>query len=670
MSGQKLKAHPIKHRLTVVALALFVICGLAFLARLPLSGYSAQAAADLWYVIKIAGQPVGYIHEETRAEEQGLNTDSKMMIVLNRLGSRVEIGFLSTSEETPEGLLRRVRYEMTASSQATKSEAVVHEGTIEIRNESGGKTYSSTLNYTGELYGPEGIRRLTAAGLKNPGDKVTIQTYVAEASLIGKMSRTVLSRETVKIGTREIAALKVEEILEGMPIKRTGWLDEQGNLLRQDEPGPFGMIEVWRSEKSMALAATSGGELPQEVYKSSIVRANIRLPRALPIDYLKLKLIHRSPELGWPDLEIAGQKVISQSEKEVILEIRRREAPPGAGFPVAKTEINRPFLEPNAYIQSDDAEILRLARELVGAERDAFRAALELERWVAGNMSFDLGIVFAPASEIIRDRRGTCVGYATLLATLARAAGIPSRVVMGYVYALGMFGGHAWAEVMIGERWVPLDAAIVNAGAADATRISLAASSLAEGFGEITLGGLQQAFGQVGIEILGFQSGGKVHSVTPGAGPYSITGDRYDNPWLGVRLTKPAGFRFGKLDAVWPDRTVVGLGGPAGETAVLEQHEIYPWEDPERAVWQKLESLVAGGKKGRLKIGEEDALLLDSGDGQRSAAAIIQGLEAWIIRAEGKDAPLVLRRIAESIQISGLSDEPISSQKIRGNLLQ
>jgi hypothetical protein len=653
MSGQNLKAHPLKRRLAAAALALLAARGLIFFAQLPLLGSSAQAAADLWYVIKIAGQPVGYIHEETKAQEQGLNTDSKMMIVLNRLGSRVEIGFLSTTEETPEGLLRRVSYEMIASNQATKSEAVVREGAIEIRNESGGKTYTSTLNYTGELYGPEGIRRLTAAGLRNPGDKVTVQTYVAEASLIGKMIRTVLSREPIKIGTREVAALKVEEVLEGLPIKRTGWLDEQGNLLRQDEPGPFGMIEVWRSEKSTALAAASGGELPQEVYQSSIVRTNIRLPRALPIGYLKLKLIHRSPELGWPDLEIAGQKVLSKTDEEVIIEIRRREALPGAGFPVAKTEINRQYLEANAFIQSDDAEILQLARELVGTERDAFRAALSLQRWVAENMKFDLGIVFAPATEIIRDRRGTCVGFATLLATLARAAGIPSRIVMGYVYALGMFGGHAWAEVMIGERWVPLDAAIVNAGAADATRISLVASSLAEGLGEISLGAAQQVFGQVGIEILGYETGGKSYSVSPRAGPFSITGDGYENPWLGISLEKPAGFQFGKLDAVWPDRTVVGLEGPAGETAVLEQHEIYPWEDPETAVWQKLESLVAEAKKGRLKIMREDAFSLDSADGQRSAAAFIRGLEVWIIRTAGKDAPLVLRKLARSIRISG-----------------
>ena len=116
---------------------------------------------------------------------------------------------------------------------------------------------------------------------------------------------------------------------------------------------------------------------------------------------------------------------------------------------------------------------------------------LSLGRWAAENMTFDLGIVFAPAIEIMRDRRGTCTGYAVLLAALARAAGIPSRVVMGYVYAMRMFGGHAWAEVLVGEEWVPLDAAIVNEGPADATHLAIIASSLENGPGELSLGAAQ-----------------------------------------------------------------------------------------------------------------------------------------------------------------------------------
>jgi len=617
----------------------------------PSAGVSA-VASDLWYVIRIGGQPAGYIHEETLARANGVTTRSRMLVVLNRLGSRVEIGFDSESEETTDGLLRRVLYEMTASSQSTRSEAVIAEGKIDIRSESAGKTYTSALSYSGDLYGPEGVRRRTESGLRNPGDKVTVQTYIAEASLVGKMTRTVLSREPLQLGQREVAALKVEEVIEGLPIKRTGWLDEQGNLLRQDEPGPFGMIEVWRADRSAALAAASGGELPQEVYKSSIVRTNIRLPRTHPIDSLKVALTHRRPELGWPDLGLAGQKVLSRTESELVLEVRRPEAPSGVRFPAARKETDRQYLEPNAFIQSDDAEILRLSREIIGGEKDAFRASLALERWVAENMKFDLGIVFAPAAEIIRNRRGTCVGYATLLATLARAAGIPSRIVMGYVYALGMFGGHAWAEVRLGEEWVPLDAAVVNEGVADAARVAVVASSLAEGIGELTLGAAQQVFGQLGITILEFRTGGRSHPVSPEDKPFSITDDRYDNPWLGIRLGKPADFRFTKTDAVWPDRTLVGLDGPESRTAALEQNEILPWEEPEKALWERLERTVPEGKKGSLKTAKGDAFCIDSADGQSAAAAVRRGLEAWILRADGKDASATLRQVARLLEVS------------------
>ncbi len=612
---------------------------------------------ELWYVVKIAGQSVGYVHEAIKIQAQTIRIDADMRIVLNRLGSRVEIGFISSSEESPDGLLRRVSYEMTASNQTMRTESVIKEGEIEVTSESGGKTYTRTLKYSGDLFGSEGIRRMTASALKKPGDKITVQTYVAEASLIGHLTRTVLSRESLRIGSRDIAALKVEEVLEGMPIKRTGWLDEYGHLLKQEEPGPFGVIEILRSDRTEAAAAAlAGGELPAEIYQSSIVRSNIRLPRSKPIDRLKLRLTHRKPDLGWPETQISGQRILQKSEKELVLEIRRTPPGPGAAFPVEKTEANRQYLEPNAYIQSDDPEIMRRARELAGTEKDAFRAALAMERWVAENMKFDLGIAFAPATEIIRDKRGTCVGYATLLASLARAAGIPSQVVLGYVYVLGIFGGHAWAEVMIGEEWIPLDAAVVNEGAADATRLALVASSLAEGPGGVSIGAAQQVFGQVGIEVMEFETSGKTIVVPAGAEAFSVKGDVYENPWLGIRLTKPTDFKFGRLDATWPDPTVVALEGPSGEAAVLEQHQIYPWEDPAEAAARTLTELMTEGKIEKAKMGEGEAFFSDAADGRKSALAFLRGLEMWVLRIDGNEARALLHSLMGSFKIAPLSE--------------
>lgn len=646
---------------------------------------AAVEGAERWYVIKIAGRPAGYVREiaEAKAAPEAaakpgpqtrtataarvLVTTSEMRLVLNRLGSRIELRLMSEAEESAEGALLKTTYVMMASTLSTKSVAVVGDGKIEITSDAGGKTYTNTMTFEGRIHGPEAIRRASAERLKKTGDKIVIQTFVPEASLVGDLTRVVLSREDVKVEGRTVAAVKVEETLEGMPVKRTGWLDLEGNLLKQEEPGPFGLMEIAQAERAAALAAAAGAELPAEIFQKSIVRTNIRLPRYAPIDRLNLRLTHRNPALGWPEFKHPNQTVIEKTEKELRLEIRRPARPKEAAFPAAADAENREFLEPNAYIQSDDAAIRKLAEELAAGEKDAFRAALAMERWTAEHMTFDLGIVFAPATEIFKNRRGTCVGYATLLATLARAAGIPSRVAMGYVYAQGMFGGHAWTEILAGKEWVPLDAAIVNEGVADAAHLTVITSSLATGAGEMGVGPAQQVFGQVDIRILEYETVGKTTVVPEDASPFVVNGNRYLNSWLGVAFSKPAEFVFSKLDAIWPDPTLVGMTGPDGVKAALEEQAIFPWLDKEEGVAERLAKLVPGGKTGRLAIGEGpkgegagkpgapstgSVPAIYSRDGKTAAAAFVaRGPVLYVLKAEGPDAPALLRRLAPGFNL-------------------
>jgi transglutaminase-like putative cysteine protease len=75
------------------------------------------------------------------------------------------------------------------------------------------------------------------------------------------------------------------------------------------------------------------------------------------------------------------------------------------------------------------------------------------------------------AREVLARRRGDCNEHAVLLAALARAAGIPARVVAGAVYANDGFYYHAWTELWLG-RWVSADAAFGQLPA-DATHVKL-----------------------------------------------------------------------------------------------------------------------------------------------------------------------------------------------------
>lgn len=611
---------------------------------------SVALAAEQWYIISIGGQPVGSVQETISETSAGTRVESRMKMVLNRLGTRVELGSTSTTLESAEGRLQTAGLDLKMSSQATSTSAEVGDGVVRIRSQAGGQSFERIAEFTGELLGPESIRRSTVARLTKPGESFQAQTFSPELGMVATVTRTVLGVETIASEGRDVQALKVEEQISGYPSKRTLWLDAEGRLLTSEETGPFGAMRVFRADAATARrTADEGGELPAEAYSATIVRTQIRLPEPRRIEWLKLRLLHRNPDLGWPDFERQGQKVVEKTDRALVLEVSRPRPIYGLSFPVPATDANREFLEPNAYIQSNDPELRTEALRIIGEEKDLFRAALALERSVAESMQMDLGIAAAPSVEIFKNRRGTCVAYATLLTTLARAAGIPARLVMGYVYVDGMFGGHAWTEVLAGDQWLPIDAAIVASGTADAARFAFIASSMREGPSFMNGPGLQ-LFGQLDVRVLGYaREGSERVAVAEDAQPYTVAGDLYRNTGLGIELRKPAGFRFVDLDGVWPESTLVGLAGSDGDKASLQSHRRWPWEDAEAAAWKSLQSLISDGRRGHLKVAGKDAWLLE---GEGRAAIAIPGSEVvWILAAEGPRAADLVRQTAAGLRM-------------------
>ncbi|MFT6552452.1 MAG: transglutaminase-like putative cysteine protease [Zhongshania marina] len=74
---------------------------------------------------------------------------------------------------------------------------------------------------------------------------------------------------------------------------------------------------------------------------------------------------------------------------------------------------------------------------------------------------------YATALEAYNSRQGDCTEHALLLATLARAAHIPARVVFGLAYTNERFLGrkyvfvpHTWVQAWTGERWESYDSGL------------------------------------------------------------------------------------------------------------------------------------------------------------------------------------------------------------------
>ena len=138
------------------------------------------------------------------------------------------------------------------------------------------------------------------------------------------------------------------------------------------------------------------------------------------------------------------------------------------GQPVRETaESLAPYLRANAWVRSEDPEVRRIAAKAGGPDRPIAVRMAKLEGQVRQNMRRDADYVgYADAVEALRTGKGDCTEFAVLLTALARAQGIPARMVVGMAYSARFTGNrdsfnpHAWVQAYDGTRWVSFDAAL------------------------------------------------------------------------------------------------------------------------------------------------------------------------------------------------------------------
>ena len=524
------------------------------------------------------------------------------------------------------------------------------------------------------VLGPEGLRRRTVAELHAVGDRFSARVFLAELGGAFASSRELVAREEIELDGPRIAAQRVVERTEGMPGERTLWLDAAGDLLRSTEAGPFGAMEIVRAARPAALAARAGGALPEELYRRTLVRSNVRLPSPRAISRLRLRLRRRDAQLLWPDLAGPTQTVLASDAESRLIEIVRPEPPArapaeaashpagpergeaadsaaeapargSAAGPVATGD--REELAASALVDPRDSEIQRLAHALTGQEPDPYRRAVALSTWVHQHMRFDLGIVLAPASELVRERRGTCAGYAVLLMALARAAELPARLVLGSVYLQGAWAGHAWVELEIGGRWLPFDAALGVEGPADAARLALARDTLAHGLGAGALVGLQ-FYGAIDIAVVDYTLAGEARPVPAGDAAYTVDAHGYRNPGLGLELGLPPGWQIEHADGIWPDATLLALAGPRRARARLTEEP----REPELAELDLARAhLAAHGLAGahirRRELGGWPAFYALSGN--LAGVVWLDGTSVFVLRVEGSVVRRELRALGDAL---------------------
>jgi transglutaminase-like putative cysteine protease len=138
-----------------------------------------------------------------------------------------------------------------------------------------------------------------------------------------------------------------------------------------------------------------------------------------------------------------------------------------------------PYLWPSRYCEADRFEAF-VEREFPGRNHGA--RVLGMAKWIHEHLDYCPGSTDAQttAVDVFVSRQGVCRDYAHLMASFARAAGVPARLVSAYAWELEPPDLHAVVEIWLAGDWylvdptelAPLDGLVRIAVGRDATDIA------------------------------------------------------------------------------------------------------------------------------------------------------------------------------------------------------
>jgi transglutaminase-like putative cysteine protease len=165
-----------------------------------------------------------------------------------------------------------------------------------------------------------------------------------------------------------------------------------------------------------------------------------------------------------------GGKLVIRHEYALVFGVAAASHPAAAPLPE--------HLQPEPKVEADAPQITRLARELSEGVTDPHELAIKIERHTRSLITYDpqSSTRNQGALAALGSGSGVCEEYACLFTAIARAAGLPARVVHGFArdrdstrsawtgiagtsIALAAYR-HAWAEVYLaGQGWAAVDPA-------------------------------------------------------------------------------------------------------------------------------------------------------------------------------------------------------------------
>jgi hypothetical protein len=401
----------------------------------------ADAESDNWFIIRIQGAYAGFGRSGQFKTDTGWDVRDDLSISLNLQGQMKPVRI--TNECKVDDQFRLVSFRMKIASGIMSFEQKGHmegrELVLELPRSQGGGVKRLKLYESPRMSRSLGLP-LPLTGLR-VGDDFRIPIFDPLDGQKWDAAIKVLEKADLDVTGRKTEAWRVRATFRTVELYM--WIDDQGRLLKGSMP--LGITVIRSDKQEVARELRRKGDQPDFPELASV-------PLEGSIDHVERLTSWRLKVQSTSGIPIPSddfrQKV--QGDELTITQ----ETLPEATYTLPCTDREREEeLKPSRFIQSDNSTIIETARKIVGNERDPIKAARLINTWVYKNLKKVPTPVVPDAYGVLMSKQGACNEHAVLAASLARAVGLPARVVVGLVYSEGSFYYHAWVTYWAGNRW-------------------------------------------------------------------------------------------------------------------------------------------------------------------------------------------------------------------------
>ncbi len=414
---------------------------------LSMESINAVSERDTWMNIFQNERKIGFSHTQFHTETTGYRLTEAVHMRINTMGMIQDISLKTKSWLNPDFTLKELDFEINSGRFSFSVRGSVDGNTLQVTTESAGSSRGLDIPIKDKLYLFNGIMDAIAATDLKPGNKYTFNIFDPASMGQAAVIVEIIGEELVEIRGFNQLATKISLNFKG--VSQLAWIGKEGEVVK--EKGLLG-ISLIKSDRKEALGGLAI-ESSQDLARVASVASNIPLENVEALDLLKVKI------QGIPskNVQLQGGR---QTFKEQVLIVQKEALSDLASDlkPENLATLEKIFLKPGPFIQSDHQKIRDLAQEILEDAPDAtpLKKAEKLLNWVHTHIEKRPVLSLPDALSTLENRVGDCNEHAVLLAALGRAAGIPTRIEAGMVYLKGRFYYHAWNLMYLGQ-WVTAD---------------------------------------------------------------------------------------------------------------------------------------------------------------------------------------------------------------------